>query len=1139
MMHREKKDVVQGEKQQNGAHFQVEQVLRESEEKFRAISDFALDAIILINDGGRVVYWNPAAEKIFGYAREEMLGRDVHGILMPERYKEAFLQGFARFQESGTGRAVGKVMELMARHKSGEEFPIEIALSPIKIKDKYWAAAIIRDITERKRAEKLLQLRQKELEETMQRLSYVMRATGTGFDIVDGAYNLRYVDPLWREIYGETAGRKCYEYFKGAKSACESCGILRALETKQVVISEQVLPQEDDRIVEVHSIPFQNENGEWLVAEFKIDITERKEQERKISLYTAELEAKSKRLEQEITERKEVEQELLANKRQLEQEHANLQAIFDAAPVAMLLIDENTAVRRVNKVATELVRKEATQLLNHQPGDGLCCINSREHGCGKAEACSQCAIRSTFERVLQTGEPIYNVEGEQRLYCQDREHRFWFSISATSFSLGGRQHALLAINNVTARRLVEEELRLSETRLNKTQEIARLGSWELDLTTGRLYWSDEVYRIFGLQPGEFPASYETFLQGVHPEDREIVDAAYRQSLEEGRESYELEHRIVRKNSGEVRYVYEKCNHMKDAAGKIIRSVGMIQDITERKEAEAELRRANLQLEQAREKAEAANRAKSEFLANISHEIRTPMNVIVGMSKLLCEAELSREQREFAGMIRDSAESLLTIINDILDFSKIEAGRLELENLAFNLVTLVEKSVAAFALRAHEKQLELLYTMGEDVPALLKGDPVRLRQVIFNLLGNAVKFTEQGEVVLTVERELAASPAAGQVWLRFSVRDTGIGISAANQELLFESFSQVDSSSTRRYEGTGLGLAISKRIVEMMGGHIGVKSKEGEGSTFFFVLPFALAEAKELSELPELRNGVEKKEALRGLKVLVVDDNKGSRLVLEKTLGQWGAEVQTASGGSEGLAVLRRAAGQGSPFDLVILDQQMPGMDGFQLAELIRSEPVMAHALVMMLSSVGLDYSTASCREKGLDAYLIKPVKRSELLERIYSLLPYTGYNAAAAQTAVPPLQKEQRQDFKILLVEDKPMNRKLISVLLERKGYSVTEAGNGMEALELLEKTAFDLVLMDVQMPEVDGLEATKRIRRKEAATGEHIPIIAMTAHAMRGDRERCLEAGMDGYLAKPIDADELYRMVEKIAGKGDSAPDV
>jgi two-component system, sensor histidine kinase and response regulator len=672
------------------------------------------------------------------------------------------------------------------------------------------------------------------------------------------------------------------------------------------------------------------------------------------------------------------------------------------------------------------------------------------------------------------------------------------------------------IVDITKRKRAEEQLRTSELMLVEAQRIARVGSFHVDLVTGKTEWSDELWRIYGIEPQRDGLTLEEYLEVIHPDDREVVKNTLERSMREGK-FYAFEHRIIRPD-GELRVINENGTFTYGGDGRPIKIIGTQQDITEQKRMEAELKNA-------RDSAIESARLKSEFLANMSHEIRTPMNGIIGMTGLLLDTQLTADQRAFAETIRASGDALLTIINDILDFSKIEAGKLQFELLDFNLAEVVESAVELLAERAHLKNLELASLIHYNVVTELCGDPGRLRQVLTNLIGNAIKFTEQGEVFVQAELD---SVTDREVIIRFSITDTGIGISQTAQATLFQAFVQADGSMTRKYGGTGLGLAISKQLVEFMGGQIGVTSTPGKGSTFWFTARFL----KQLDTAAVVTGFHSSALSLENLRALIVDDNATNRKILSHQLASWGIRHQEAGSGAQALEMLREAATTGEGYDLTILDLMMPEMDGFELARHIKADGGLAEVQLVLLTSFGQRGQSELAREIGIAACLTKPVRQSQLFDCLISVInPNVVRPRSSSLSAVqakPPVLREPRavSNKLILLAEDNVVNQKVAILQLQKLGYRADAVANGKEVLEALGRIAYDLVLMDCQMPEMDGFETTVEIRRREGNL-RHTPIIAMTANALEGDRQRCLAAGMDDYISKPVKVDELSRVME------------
>jgi PAS domain S-box-containing protein len=721
--------------------------------------------------------------------------------------------------------------------------------------------------------------------------------------------------------------------------------------------------------------------------------------------------------------------------------------------------------------------------------------------------------------------------------CNSKTESRWFQIRVTRFTGAGNVRLVVSHENITAIKNSQKEAASAFARLRESHQALEASEQQYraladampqmvwsTLPCGTVdYFNQRWIEYTGCEAN--PDLVDGWLEILHPDDRERSRQCWHSALETG-EPYSVEYRVYRASDGSYRWHLARGVPMRGPDGRITKWYGTTTDIDDQ-------RRLNEELEIAKDAADAANRAKSEFLANMSHEIRTPMNGVLGMTELLLDTELSDEQRESLKLVKVSAESLMTIINDILDYSKIEAGHMELDPVEFQLHDLLQDTLKPLAHRAHGKGLEVTCDISADVPKNVVGDPNRLRQVIINLVGNAIKFTDSGEVILQASM---VSQSEDDCEIAFAVIDTGIGIAKDKQIAIFDPFEQADTSTTRKYGGTGLGLTISSKLVALMGGKLAVSSKIGLGSKFFFQARFAQAR---LCKSPALDADLTK---LAGLDVLIVDDNATNLRVLEEMLRQCRAVPRTATSGPEALEEFNQKLATGEPYQVVLVDAVMPEMDGFALVEQLCLNSPTTPPAIMMLTSADRQGDAARCRALGIASYLIKPIKAADLYHAISNCMDglafFGNIPTTTSKVSVPDSMNklENVPSFKILLAEDNPVNQLVAVGILKNHGHQVTVANDGNEAISAYLSDHFDLVLMDVQMPVLDGLEATVKIRNLELTSGRHTPIIAMTSHAYKGDRLRCFDAGMDAYLSKPIVIPELLETIGRLAGS--SQPD-
>ena len=721
--------------------------------------------------------------------------------------------------------------------------------------------------------------------------------------------------------------------------------------------------------------------------------------------------------------------------------------------------------------------------------------------------------------IMRTGLPMVDFE-EKETHLDGRET--WVSTTKlVRTDKRGKTLGTLGISrDITRRKQDEVALRESEEKYRTLVEKANEAIYIVQ--DGAFVFANRRLSDLVGMPAEALLG-RPFLDFICPEDRDLVRANYAKRMdgEEVIEAYDF--RMIGAG-GATLWVFLSVARIQWNGRPA--TLNLLSDITARKQAEERLAQTNRALEEATARAESANKAKSEFLANMSHEIRTPMNGVIGMTELLLDTRLSHEQRRYAETVRASGEALLGLLNDILDFSKIEAGKLELETIHFDVRALLDDFAALLARRAQDKGLEFICAAAPDVPANLSGDPGRLRQILLNLAGNAVKFTHSGEIVV---RATVVSESETEVVLRFSVKDTGIGIAPDKQALMFQKFTQADASTTRQYGGTGLGLAISKQLAELMGGEIGLVSEEGLGSEFWFTARFGKQAGLERNVPPPAQ--------IHGVHILVVDDNPTNREILAAQLNAWGTRSEVVADGPSALLALAHARDAGDPFAAAILDMQMPGMDGAGLARAIKADETLAGTRLVMMTSIGNRGDARQMEEIGFSAYLVKPARQSDLFDCLAVVLAGEAVSRPAQPIVTRHAIREmRRQSRRILLAEDNITNTQVALGILKKFGLHADAVSNGAEAVAALESIPYDLVLMDVQMPTMDGLEATIHIRDPRSAVRNHdVPIVAMTAHAMQGDRERCLRVGMNDYVSKPVSPAALAEALDRWLPRDDA----
>jgi len=1060
-------------------------LLRESEQRYRDLVENSQGLICTHDLEGVLLSVNSATAGMLGYTPEEMVGRNLREFLAPS-VRGLFDTYLERIRHE---RTVNGVLRLV--HKKGDERVVMYRnLRSEEPGRKTYVLGHGLDITDRKIAERRtaaehaatrVMAEEEGAPEAIRKVLQVVCEAlgweeGAFWTVDEGAEVLRCVE-FWR-----VPGAPAAEFEKITRTVAFPPGI--GLPGRIWATGKPAWIEDVVRDTNFPRAPYAAKEG--LHGAFGFPITLHGKTVGVLEFFSRKIQEPDEQLLTmmgvvgsqlgQFMERKRAEAAL-------RESQDRFRALFEEAPVAYHEIDREGIVRRLNRAECDLLGFEPEEILGKHVWE-LVAPENRE--------VSRESVRLKLSGKLPTvvlHRELVRRDG-QRLIVEIHENVIRDASGATV----GIRSALL---DITERRRAEAALRESEDRLQAIMDYTTAVIYLKDLQ-GRYILINRRYEdLFHVRRGQVKGKTDFDL--FPREMAEVYQANDRKALE-ARKPLEFEE-IAPQDDGLHTYLSIKFP-LFDASGAPYGVCGISTDITERKRAELEVARA-------RDTALESARLKAEFVANMSHEIRTPLNAIIGMTGLLLDTELGSQQREFADTVRSSGDALLAIINDILDFSKIESGRMTIEKLDFDLRDAIESAVELVAGRAQAKGLELAVALDPDVPTDLRGDPGRLRQVLTNLLSNAVKFTERGEVVVRASKE---NELDNLVVVRLAVKDTGIGLSREGMCRLFQPFSQADASTTRKYGGTGLGLTICRQLVELMHGEIGVESEPGQGATFWCKLPFEKQPAEKLARALARAD-------LAGLSVLVVDDNATNREIVRLQVSSWRMRCDAVASGAEALAVLRRAACGQNAYHLAILDMQMPEMDGLAVARAIRADAALAPLRVVIMTSLAHSLEPQLVEEAGIAAYLTKPVKQSALFDCLATVM---GEAKPAPRPPVPsPVAVSRRKNFRVLVVEDNAVNQRVALLQLQKLGYEADAVGNGLEALDALSRIPYPLVLMDCQMPEMDGFEATAEIRRREGA-GKHTPIIAMTASALGDDRAKCLAVGMDDYISKPVKLEEL-----------------